>query len=125
MIIEDWRKLHTLLVDDKHDESVEFITGYVKSHPLQLEATNFATFIKGKLDQCKDNQSLMTEIKSHCDKIVQFYKTMLRKCCEHVRINLRRGLVAAIKSDDVTAEQYKNLIDKHDKDTKPSTMPDQ
>ena len=116
--IEDWRRLHVLLVDDKHDEAVEFITDYVTNHPLQMEVTTFTSFIKGILNRCKDNQSLITEIRSHTDTIVRFYKNMLKKHCEHVRINLRRGLVAMVKSGDVTVEQYQNLIKIHDKDMK-------
>ena len=121
VILEELRRFYDLLVDDKHDEAVEFITDYVTNHPLQMEVTTFTTFIKGTLNQCKDNRSLTTEIKSHTDTIVQFYKTSLKKHCEHVRINLRRGLVAMVKSGDVTAEQYQNLIDIHDKDMKLST----
>ena len=118
VIVEDWRRLRVLLVDDKHDEAVEFITDYVTNHPLQIEVTTFTTFIKGILDQCKDSQPLITEIRSHTDRIVQFYNATLKKCCEHVRINLRRGLVAMIKSGDVTTEQYQNLIDIYDEDMK-------
>ena len=118
VIIEDWRRLHVLLVDDKHDEAVKFITDYVTNHPLQMEVTTFTTFIKGMLNQCKDSQPLITEIRSHTDRILQFYNATLKKHCEHVRINLRRGLVAMIKSGDVTTEQYQNLIDIHDRDMK-------
>ena len=117
VIIEDWRKLHALLVDDKHDQAIEFTNDYVKSHPLQMELTNFTTFIKGKLDQCNDNHSLVTEIRSHTDQIVQFYETILNKCSEHVRINFRRDLVAVINSGDVTSKKYQNLISVHDKGT--------
>ena len=121
VILEELRRFHALLVDDKHDEAVKFITDYVTNHPLQMEVTTFTAFIKGILNQCKDNQSLTTDIRSHTDTIVRFYKTSLKKRCEHVRIKLRRGLVAMVKSGDVTAEQYQNLIDIHDKDMKLST----
>ena len=121
VIIEDWRRLHILLVDDKHDEAIEFITDYVKNHPLQIEVTTFTTFIKSILDQCKGSQSLVTEIRSHTDRIVRFYKATVKKCCEHVRITLRRDLVTMIKSDDVIVEKYQNLIDIHDRDVKLST----
>ena len=121
VILEELRRFHALLVDDKHDEAVEFITDYITNHPLQMEVTTFTAFIKGILNQCKDNRSLTTEIRSHTDTIVRFYKTSLKKHCEHVRINLRRGLVAMVKSGDVTAEQYQNLIDIHNKDMKLST----
>ena len=115
VIIEDWRKLYALLVDNKHDQVIECSNSYVKSHPLQMELTNFTIFINGKLDQCKDNHSLVTDIRSHTDQIVQFYKNMLNECTEHIRINLRRDLVAVINSGNVTSKKYQHLISVHDK----------
>ena len=114
--IEDWRHLNTLLMDDKHDEAIDLATGYVKNHPLQKAVATFTAFIKDILNRCKDNEPLVTEIRSHIDKIIRFYKNMLRKCCEHVRINLRRGIIKMVKSGDVTVEQYQKLINVHDND---------
>ena len=120
-IAEDWRKLSVLLVDDKHDEAVELATEYVKNHPLQKAVATFTAFIKDKLNRCKGNRSLVTEIRSHTDRIVRFYKAILKKCCEHARINLRRDAIAMVKSGNVTVEQYQKLMNIHDKDIKLST----
>ena len=118
VIIKDWRCLHAFLVDDEHKKAIEFITGYIKNHPLQKEFVSLTDYIK---DQCKDSQSLIAEIAFHTDKIIQFHKATLKKHCEHVRINLRKGLVAMVKSGDVTGQQYQQLIGIHDKDMKPFT----
>ena len=120
VIVKDWRHLHAFLVDDKHNEAIEFFTGYITNHPLQKEFISLTDYIK---DHCKDSQSLIAEIASHTDKIIQFHETTVKKHMhvhrEHVRIDLRKGLVAMVKSGDVTAQQYQRLIDIHNKDMKP------
>ena len=68
------------------------------------------------LTTCQDDQSLITSISSHSDRMIQFYKTALLTRTEHAWITLRRGLIAMINSGDVTLEQYQNLLDCHRRD---------
>ena len=112
----DCRNLHNLLVSNKHDEATQWLTSYVKNHPLRTVVGTFTTCIKDLLSQCQDDQSLITSISSHSDRMIQFYKTALLKRTEHAWITLRRGLIAMINSGDVTLEQYQNLLDCHRRD---------
>ena len=65
------------------------------------------------LTTCQDDQSLITSISSHSDRMIQFYKSALLKRTEHASITLCSGLIVMINSGDVTLEQYQNLLDCH------------
>ena len=121
-IREDCRNLHNLLVDNKHDEAVQWLTDYVRNHPLRTVIRTFTTFVKDLLTQCQDDQSLITSIRSLSDRMIQFYKTVLLKRTEHTWITLRRGLTAMISSGVVTLEQYQNLLDCHKRDLEAVTI---
>ena len=123
-IRDDCRNLHNLLVDDKHDEAVQWLTDYVRSHPLRTVVGTFTTFVKDLLSQCQDDQSLIASIRSLSDRMIQFYKTVLLKRTEHAWVTLRRGLTAMISSGDVTLEQYQNLLDCHRRDLEAVTLTD-
>jgi len=115
LIREDFRKLQVLLFDDKHEEVTEWLKNQAKSHPLRKEISTFASFVKNLLNQCQDNQTLITNIKSETDPILHCYKPMLHKHCEHLTISLRRDLVAMVTSGSVTQDQYQRLLDDYDK----------
>ena len=121
-IREDCRNLHNLLVDNKHDEAVQWLIDYVRNHPLRTVVGTFTTFVKDLLSQCQDNQSLIATIRSISDRMIQFYKTVLLKRTEHTWITLRRGLTAMINSGVVTLEQYQNLLDCHRRDLEAVTL---
>ena len=114
-IREDCKNLHSFLVNDSHEQAVEWITSYVKNHPLRKTLSTFTAFVRDLLHKCHDDNSLVCKIKSHTDKIVLFYKTTLQKHSEHVQIILRKGLTAMISSGNVTTEQYKQLLDVYSK----------
>ncbi|XP_065903832.1 uncharacterized protein [Dysidea avara] len=118
---EDCRALLNLLVDDNYDEAITWISSHTKNHPLRKLVAAFATFIKELLSQCNNDQAIITGIKTHSDKILRFYKTMLQRRCEDVRITFRRGLVSMINSNNVTPEQYEELFDVHDRNLKSMT----
>ena len=115
-IREDCRNLHCLLVSNKHDEATQWLTSYVKNHPLRTVVGTFTTFVKDLLGQCQDDQSLIASISSHSDRMIQFYKTALQTHTQHAWVTLRRGLIDMINSGDVTLEQYQNLLDCHRRD---------
>ena len=114
-IREDCKNLHNFLVNDRHEQAVEWITSYVKNHPLRKTLSTFTAFVRDLLHKCHDDSSFASKIKSHTDKIVLFYKTTLQKHSEHVKILLRKGLTAMISSGNVTTEQYKQLLDVYSK----------
>ena len=120
-IREDCKSLQDLLVSNEHEQADEWITNYIKSHPLKKVLASFTAFVKDLLKKCQDDKLLITKIKSHTDKIVLFYKTTLQKHSEHVKITLRRGLVAMITSGSITSEQYKHLLDVYSKNLKLAT----
>ena len=120
-IREDCRALLNLLVDDNYDEAITWISSHTKNHPLRKLVAAFAAFIKELLSQCNNDQAMITGIKTHSDKILRFYKTMLQRRCEDVRITFRRGLVAMINSNNVIKEQYEELLDVHDRNLKSMT----
>ena len=120
-IREDCKTLQDLLVNDRHEQAVDWITGYVKNHPLRKTLATFTVFVKDLLHKCQTDSSLISTIKSHTDKIVLFYKTTLQKRSEHVKVTLRRGLVAMINSGNITAEQYKHLLDVYSTNLKLAT----
>ena len=123
-IRKDWRNLHGLLVNDKHDEAVQWLTDYRRNHPLTTVVGTFTAFVKDLLSQCQDDQSLIASIRSLSDRMIQFYKTVLLKRTEHTWVTLRRGLTAMINSGSVTLEQYQSLLDCHRKDLEAVTLPD-
>ena len=123
-IRDDCRNLHNLLVNDKHDEAVQWLTDYVRNHPLRTVVGTFTTFVKDLLCQCQDDQSLIANIRSLSDRMIQFYKTGLLKRTEHTWITLRRELTAMINCGDVTLEQYQNLLDCHRRDLEAVTLTD-
>ena len=120
-IREDCKSLQNLLVNNEHEQADEWIISYVKDHPLKKVLGTFTAFVKDLLNKCQDDNLLITKIKSHTDKIVLFYKTTLQKRSEHVKITLRRGLVAMISSGNITSEQYKHLLDVYNGNLKLAT----
>ena len=110
-IREDCKNLHNFLVNDRHEQAVDWITAYVKNHALRKTLATFAAFVKDLLHKCHDDSSLVSKIKSHTDKIVLFYRTTLQKHSEHVKVTLRKGLTAMISSGNVTTQQYKQLLE--------------
>ena len=120
-IREDCRALLNLLVDDNYDEAITWISSHTKNHPLRKLVAAFATFIKELLSQCSDDQAMITGIKTHSDKILRFYKTMLQRRCEDIRITLRHGLITMVNSNNVTIEQHQELFDVHDRNLKSVT----
>ena len=123
-IRDDCRNLYNLLVNDKHDEALQWLTDYVRNHPLRTVVGTFTTFVKDLLCRCQDDQSLIANIRSLSDRMIQFYKTVLLKRTEHTWIALRRGLTAMINSGDVTLEQYQNLLECHRRDLEAITLTD-
>ena len=123
-IRDDCRNLRNLLVNDKHDEAVQWLTDHVRNHPLRTVVRTFTSFVNDLLNQCQDNQSLITSIRSLSDRMIQFYKTVLLKRTEHAWITLRRELTTMISSGDVTLEQYQNLLDCHRRDLEAVTLTD-
>ena len=120
-IREDCKTLQSLLLNDRHEQAIDWITGYVKNHPLRKALATFTAFVKDLLHKCQNDSSLVSRIKSHTDKIVLFYKTTLQKRSEHVKVTLRRGLVAMINSGNITTEQYKHLLDVYSTNLKLAT----
>ena len=116
LIREDCRKLQVLLIDDKHEEATEWFKIQVKNHPLRKAISTFASFVKDLLNQCQENEVLITNIKSETDPILQCYKLMLQKCCEYLIISLRRDLVVMVTSGSVTLDQYQGILDNYDKE---------
>ena len=113
LIREDCRKLKMLLIDGKHEEATECLKRQVKNHPLRKI---FESFVKNLLNQCQANETLITNIKTETDPILQCYRSMLKKRCEHLTISLRRDLVAMVTSGSVTLDQYQRLLDDYDKE---------
>ena len=120
-IREDCRSLHELLASEKHDEAVQWLINFVKSHPLRTVVT---AFIKDLLNQYQDDQPLIASIKSHSDRMIQFYNAVLLRRTEHTWITLRRGLTAMINSGEVTSQQYQNLLDCHTRDLEAFALTD-
>ena len=120
-IREDCKRLQSFLVSDNHEQAAEWITSYVRNHPLRKVLATFTAFVKDLLNKCQNDNILIAKIKSHTDKIVLFYKNMLQKHSEHVKVTLRRGLVAMITSGNITSEQYKHLLDVYSTNLKLAT----
>ena len=115
LIRVDCQKLQMLLIDGKHEEATEWLKKQVKCHPLRKAFSSFGSFVKDFLNQCQDDETLFTDVKTETDPILQCYRSMLQKCHEHLTISLRRDLIAMVTSGSVTLDQYQRLLDDYDK----------